>query len=451
MRPNLRSVVVGGGIIGIFSALFLAKFGHRVCIIEQSRELGGLHTSDSVEGYEFDRGTHIPSLTGVKEIDDLIFGKLEDYACFDFINTGNFFGNRWNETSSLIDGRALPRNQYLEGLYEIFHNPSLQTDNEPNLAKYITTHFGPTLSKEIYSDVLAKLCGCSIDKLGSEILDIYGLRRLILLSKEKTIELKKIKYFDQILGAHDGHLRRLPLPIVYPKSDQGIKFWIDGLVHALKQHNVRVIKGRTVKKILREENTAHGVLLSDQEKLDVDTLVWSIPPSIALNAAGIPCPPGQLEFRTTTLFHFIFPNNTIKKKQMYLWVWEKGFDSFRITLYNNIFANRFKGSFGLTVECLTSLRRAQDLDEKHILRELIGLGVIEDVSPVVMAKNILPNTFPVITENHKVWVDQVAAEFQDSFSNAFLVGKSSGAHWFTRDLLVHAFDRLLPLIKSSGS
>jgi len=84
MRPNLHSVVVGGGIIGIFSALFLAKSGHRVCLIEQSGELGGLHTSDSVEGYQFDRGTHIPSLTGVKEIDDLIFGKLKDYACFNF-------------------------------------------------------------------------------------------------------------------------------------------------------------------------------------------------------------------------------------------------------------------------------------------------------------------------------------------------------------------------------
>ncbi len=124
MKPNLHSVVVGGGIIGIFSALFLAKLGHRVCIIEQSTELGGLHGSDSVEGYEFDRGTYIPSLTGVKEIDDLMFGKLEDFACFNFINTANFFGNRWNETSSLIDGRALPRNLYLEGLYEIFHSPS---------------------------------------------------------------------------------------------------------------------------------------------------------------------------------------------------------------------------------------------------------------------------------------------------------------------------------------
>ncbi len=90
MKPNPRSVVVGGRVIGIFSALFLAKLGRRVCIIEQSTDLSGLHTSDSVEGCKFDRGTLISSLTGVKEIDDLMFGMLEDYVCVNFIDTANF-------------------------------------------------------------------------------------------------------------------------------------------------------------------------------------------------------------------------------------------------------------------------------------------------------------------------------------------------------------------------
>ncbi len=89
----------------------------------------------------------------------------------------------------------------------------LQTNKESNLAKYIATHFGPTLSNEIYSDVLTKLCGCSIDKLDSEILDIYGLGRLILLSKEKTIELIKLdiltKYWASMMGIYEGYRSQL--------------------------------------------------------------------------------------------------------------------------------------------------------------------------------------------------------------------------------------------------
>ena len=69
MRSDPHFVIVGGGVIGIFSALLLAKAGHQVTIIEQSKELGGLHRTDTVGAYEFDRGTHVPSVTGVKEID----------------------------------------------------------------------------------------------------------------------------------------------------------------------------------------------------------------------------------------------------------------------------------------------------------------------------------------------------------------------------------------------
>jgi protoporphyrinogen oxidase len=280
--------------------------------------------------------------------------------------------------------------------------------------------------------------------LSPATLGLYGINRLILFSPEKTRELKKSEYFDEIIGFHNGNLRELPLPIVYPKSDRGIAFWIEELVMSLMRYNVKLITDCTVERISRQGGNIRTISLSGGATLDLDFLVWTIPPSIALKAASREFSHPKLNFRTTTLFHFIFPEDSIKKKQMYLWVWDKDFKTFRITLYNNIYDNRFNGESGLTVECLTSFEEAQEIDTKKILFELTNLGVIQNIPPTVARKIVLPNTFPIISQDYEYGVGEAAREFENTFSNACLVGKGSGRYWFTRDLLVHAFDKLCP-------
>lgn len=69
-----QAVVVGGGIVGIFSAIYLKGFYRDVVLIEKEERLGGLLTSyQDHSAISYDYGTHIPCQTNIPEIDSIVF------------------------------------------------------------------------------------------------------------------------------------------------------------------------------------------------------------------------------------------------------------------------------------------------------------------------------------------------------------------------------------------
>jgi len=66
------AIVAGGGIAGLTSAVFLARSGQKVLIIEKNKELGGLVNSFSRDGFQFE--------AGVRALEDagIIFPMLKD-------------------------------------------------------------------------------------------------------------------------------------------------------------------------------------------------------------------------------------------------------------------------------------------------------------------------------------------------------------------------------------
>ena len=75
MKKNI--IIVGGGILGIFTALLLKKSNNNVLIIEQNKKLGGLFLSTkSKYNLFFDTGCHFARETGIKKIDQILFDKL---------------------------------------------------------------------------------------------------------------------------------------------------------------------------------------------------------------------------------------------------------------------------------------------------------------------------------------------------------------------------------------
>ena len=68
MKQNI--IVVGGGILGIFCALYLRK-NKNVTIIEQNSKIGGLFNSiKSKSGIFYDHGCHFARETGIKKLTD---------------------------------------------------------------------------------------------------------------------------------------------------------------------------------------------------------------------------------------------------------------------------------------------------------------------------------------------------------------------------------------------
>lgn len=71
-KNTYNSIVVGGGIAGLTSAVYLARSGQKVLLIEKNKELGGLVNSFTRNGFHFE--------AGVRALEDagIIFAMLKD-------------------------------------------------------------------------------------------------------------------------------------------------------------------------------------------------------------------------------------------------------------------------------------------------------------------------------------------------------------------------------------
>ncbi|NTW32526.1 MAG: NAD(P)/FAD-dependent oxidoreductase, partial [Bacteroidetes bacterium] len=72
IENTYNTIVVGGGIAGLTSAVYLSRAGRKVLLIEQNKELGGLVNSFTHNGFQFE--------AGVRALEDagIIFAMLKD-------------------------------------------------------------------------------------------------------------------------------------------------------------------------------------------------------------------------------------------------------------------------------------------------------------------------------------------------------------------------------------
>jgi len=72
VENSYNTIVVGGGIAGLTSAVYLARSGQKVLLIEKNKEFGGLVNSFSRDGFQFE--------AGVRALEDagIIFAMLKD-------------------------------------------------------------------------------------------------------------------------------------------------------------------------------------------------------------------------------------------------------------------------------------------------------------------------------------------------------------------------------------
>jgi phytoene dehydrogenase-like protein len=58
MKKSVDTVVVGGGLTGLISAIFLRQRGKSVILLEKSKELGGRAISQERNGFKMNLGPH---------------------------------------------------------------------------------------------------------------------------------------------------------------------------------------------------------------------------------------------------------------------------------------------------------------------------------------------------------------------------------------------------------
>ncbi|EGG93361.1 hypothetical protein IMCC1989_1286 [gamma proteobacterium IMCC1989] len=445
-----KVIIVGGGVVSILTAILYAQKKHDVTIIEKEKNLGGLLSSFTAEtGATFDYGTHIPGKTGITELDNILFGNQhqeeENYYRSDYLKSENFFNGEWFKTSPLINTASLPQDLYNQGIIELL--TSTGSDEEQHLHSYLTGHFGETLTNHVYKPVIQKLLGEAPDNLSIEVLRTFGLQRLIGLTNEDTIELKKIPKYDSRLGYHSYTQGSPSNYYLYPKGANGIGQWVNDLLAKAEELGVKIMHSTSVIEIHHENNVLNSVSTSEGSSIDCNQLIWSIATPLAYKCANIPFPKtgSPPKFRTTVLAHMQFDRPLEKNFPQYLLCWDPDFLSYRITLYPNISPDSERNRMNnLTVEILTSAEKASDIDtlKETIYGELKQLQVISESANITYDKiQVIKNTFPVLTPEFIESASNLSDKLEESVKGIKVIGRASGKAFFINDLLSQAYKR----------
>ncbi|EKR74200.1 NAD(P)-binding protein [Leptospira noguchii] len=438
-------VIVGGGIVSIFSALYARKKFDRIIILEKSDKVGGLLASFQLGENNFDYGTHIPGFTGDIEIDNLLYGTDEEinkkWHRFPYLMSENFFSGSWYQSSPLVNVKSLGQDLYLKALSEILKLP--KTDfSKDNLDEYLSSSFGETISNHIYRPIFRKLLGEEIENLHVECLRIFGLQRVILLNSESTVELKKLPEYDSKIGFHSYKEGSPVGGYVYPKGFSGIGTWADMLLEKALNQNIEINYYSTVKVMNVEHNTIKSLELNDGTIINCNYILWALPAALAVKNLNVDFKKDTPKFRTTSLFHFQFDQPLLKKIPQYLLCWDPKYISYRITLYPNISNDRTKTSnASLTVEVLYDESIEKKLNEVSlkIISELKELEIIPISSKIIVSKyEYLGTSFPILSQRFINNCKDSCSFLENSYSNFKMIGRHSGKAFFINDTLLLA-------------
>ena len=106
------------------------------------------------------------------------------------------------------------------------------------------------------------------------------------------------------------------------------------LLTKLRDSGVVILLGLKIKSITHEYGIIKSLEMEDQT-LEVDSLIWTLPNSFLLMLCGINKSTTPPQFRKTGLFDFVF-DELLKSEFTFINVYETGLFSGRITLYQNL-------------------------------------------------------------------------------------------------------------------
>jgi len=442
-------IVVGGGVCGLTASILLKKRYDRVLLVEQGNSVGGLLSSVKDEqGNIYDQGTHIPVVTGIKEMDDILFNfehNQTHWHQFQRLETGNYFAGSWDLETQTIDARKLNEDIYYKGVGEFLS--SVLPSSATNIEAYLKETLGPTFYENLAIPVINKLYGKEVDKKclsTSTSINYFGVNRVKAFDENLTRLLKQHPEIDKKLGFHksseyDSYLKATNLTIpsyFYPKSD-GVQFWVSGLVSKVKAAGVELITNTQVTKLFESKGKIDTVELSDGKVIKTELVFWSAPPVFALHAGKLPIHNYRPTFRTAYILHATFDKPLNNDKSHYLWNWDPSFEIFRLTLYNNL---RATASNSLSAEVLRD-KSEEKFTLSEGIEELRRMGlIVGDASLQSGFVQQIDNTFPVPTQQ---FTQATAANYQtltSAYSNILVSGRFSGRCWLLQDVLRFAYE-----------
>lgn len=432
MSKKERIVIIGAGIAGIAAARFEVDKGNDVILIDSSDRPGGLLKSDSIEGHYFDYGTHIIPETGLKALDEMLFGHLtiQDYAINKCIPAGNFFNGILNEKSCYVDTSTLPKDLYNQGCYDVL---SASHSGAESLQGWYDNRYGQTFSREIFCPVIEKYMGEKAVNLDASVGWFFDMSRLLAFDQNTTEKLGEINHYYDVLG---HHVRKEGVTKYYPKKG-GVGTLIEDMIEQIEAKYFKVLLDTKILKINQHEGVVNEVV-TNLGSLPVDRLIWTIP--VALLAMHVPLGINveKPTFRKTALFDYVF-DKPLLSDVTFINVYDLNMHSGRITLYQNLREDS-DNQGSCTVEVLSDI----DLTEDDILNELITMGLIANGAKCILKrKRNVSNGFPILSIDYVSQSKRQRSHYHEHFKNVNFLGKASEKAFFMTDVLKEAYIELV--------
>ena len=433
--------VVGGGVAGILSALYLSKNGAKVCLIDSELEIGGLLKSFRNEhGDCFDYGTHfIPELAQT-EINELLSIKAHaNWETIESLKVSTYSNGHSYSQSSYIKPQHLTPEERSKA-HEEFIACSPRADGYKDLNDYFESRYGPTLSANVFKPLVCKIHGKQTENLSTELARIFQLNRILLFTEEETIKLKQDAWFDDRLAYHSATNSPAPSLNYYP-TNEGVGAWISILLDKLQQAGVEICTGARVASIESKSKSINKVCLADGRTIETDHLVWTISPGLLSKTLRIPTKAAPPQFVQSSLTFLTYDEDYLTPSY-YLLNHDAQHQSYRVTLFDN-FSN---GNAGKKRICVESFQPDEQPPPTPLLinEELIQMGVLpENAIPTYQKTSSVNNGFPIMRKSLISDIISINQAINEQIDNVTLCGKASGKAFFMTDTLAETYKSVL--------
>ena len=429
-------VVVGGGIAGICTALFLANRNESVILVEKGNSLGGLmrSTSPFENEFHFDYGTHFIGQTGKEKLDNLLFKNIT-LSKYNYLKVGSFYEN-------LFEGNGFVTDFHLSNRHVFFNQINIKDENQKanNLKDQLVNSFGEGYTHELFDPILKKFFGYTSKKLKIDAHLLFGLQRIITSNKENVNKLKRTnKAYDNVLAYHSYKEGQSKLKALYPKKG-GVGEWVKSLVIELQSMNVEIILNASVKKLDYNGNIIKMININEQE-FKIDNLYWTAPSAFIYPLFNLK-QKNFLPRLKSYLAHFVIDKDYLTPLY-YFQCFDPKFSTFRVTLYDNFSSPCHPKKRRLTVEAL--LKNDEEVDtgfNQKLFQELIQMKVIPNGTKLLHeTKLIVSNSFP-IPKNDFFQKKSPEDKLIKQFNNLNFFGKAYSKKWFMSEVIHEIYDKI---------
>lgn len=402
-------------------------------MVDSDERAGGKLKSDFVNNRYFDYGTHILVETGIIQLDDFLFSTLNNNNCMvkDQINTANYFNKKMNSKNCYVDISSLSEQDYLKGCDELLAANNLDAEN---LESFFINRFGKTIYEKIFKPVSEKYMGFDPSLISAKAGGYFDLSRLLAFDDSTTKRLTESKIYNAKLG---HHTRLKGLKKFYPR-DGGMGGLVNLLMEKLKKEGVNIKLSTNIKSI----NQENGVVISliAEEEILTDKLVWTLPSSYLSFLSRLDKKSSPPKFRNTAIYDFTF-KNPLNSKASFINIYDLEMLSGRVTLYQNLSQS---DNYSCSVEVLAG----DDIDLSNLIdtieRELVEMGVVRKGNQCTFKQyRPIKNGFPVLSTEFVKAQNEVNEYCEDYFQNVLFVGLSTGKVFFTSEVLMDVFNKVI--------